>query len=356
MQIVKFWGLSGVDFFFVLSAFLITTLLLTERDSYGRIDFRLFFMRRLLRIWPLYYLNILMAFFLLPALPMPTWTPHFGTPEWHAMVAYYLGPYLCFLGNFTNPPPLPLIDQMNHMWSVCIEEQFYLGWCAILLVVSRTRSLVLFLGACQAGTMLLRAYLITHTTDFRFFYCNTFSHLDPMVMGALVAVLLHRKILTVQSLRPVGGWLLLAAPLAFLTVVVFFRPITLNQISAVFAMTLLALSGTLLLLGLLSYPPAQRLFSHPVLAGPGKITYGMYVFHVVAIDLGSLALFLWIVHVSGGGPVGFFELGMKFVVSLTVTLILAKLSWVLLEKRCNALRHKLTRVAIKPLPPATEEA
>lgn len=342
------WGFTGVDFFFVLSSYLITTLLLTERESYGRIDFRLFFLRRLLRIWPLYYINLVLAFFVLPALPMPTWTPHLGTTEWEAMVGTLLPPYGVFLGNFWSPPTVPEIDQINLLWSICIEEQFYLGWCALLMVMTRTRTLLAFLACTQVFTMLFRAYQITHSTDFRFFYCNTFSHLDPMVMGSALAIVLQRGVLTTQRLRPWGPWMLVTS-VALLVGIVGFAPfIGLNDISAVWVMTLVALAALLVLAGLLAYPPAASVFAHPWLSRPGKITYGMYLLHLISVDIGALVLYLYM-QSRPAATLSDLVLGLllKAGVGLALTLLLATLSWNLIERRCNDLRHRLSRLRFK---------
>ena len=109
-------GALGVDLFFALSAYLITGLLLRERRSSGAIDVRAFYVRRILRIWPLYYFTLLIlvpAMSILPGERMP----------WRHFLAFGLfsGNWACAAWGY---PP----SSFSLLWSVSIEEQFYLAW------------------------------------------------------------------------------------------------------------------------------------------------------------------------------------------------------------------------------------
>src|SRR4029077_1940443 len=87
-------GGYGVQLFFILSGYLITALLLREEARYGRIALGAFWIRRILRIWPLYYLIVVIGFGLLPALER-----HVGTPDYRELLRIHLIPFLGFLGN-----------------------------------------------------------------------------------------------------------------------------------------------------------------------------------------------------------------------------------------------------------------
>src|SRR5262249_12513092 len=114
-------GGYGVQLFFILSGYLITTLLLREEVRYGPIALRAFWIRRILRIWPLYYLTLLIGFVVLPGL-----NGHLGTPGYRDMLRIHLLPFLGFLGNWSMALIGPLPDWLSVLWSVCVEEQFYL--------------------------------------------------------------------------------------------------------------------------------------------------------------------------------------------------------------------------------------
>jgi peptidoglycan/LPS O-acetylase OafA/YrhL len=112
---VRAVGLFGVPIFFLLSAFLITQLLFSERERTGRIHIPSFYMRRILRIWPLYFT----AFFGLAFLNQ--FWPGIGTDDPHAWIAFTL---LC--GNWYIFHHGWLAPSVDPLWSVSIEEQFYL--------------------------------------------------------------------------------------------------------------------------------------------------------------------------------------------------------------------------------------
>lgn len=114
---------SAVMFFFVLSGFLITYLLLVEQDSYGRIAIGQFYLRRCLRIWPLYFLTILWAFFFLPGLH--------GMSNLNADLSVeYYPKLILFMVILPNVALMlfPPVLAAAHTWSVGAEEQFYLLW------------------------------------------------------------------------------------------------------------------------------------------------------------------------------------------------------------------------------------
>ena len=132
-------GDLGVSFFFVLSGFLITYLLLKEKEYTGQINVKFFYIRRGLRIWPLYFFCVFFGFILFPLLK----SYYGGTPNETS------DPILCslFLNNFDriiNGPPDSSV--LSVLWSVAIEEQFYLVWPLLFLIVPPRKYHFIFLG------------------------------------------------------------------------------------------------------------------------------------------------------------------------------------------------------------------
>ncbi|MBI1182708.1 acyltransferase family protein [bacterium] len=116
-------GHKAVSFFFVLSGFLITYLLLAELNKTGTVALKKFYLRRVLRIWPLYYLVALTALFVLPAITQfAQWEPLMK--ENFGMVVFL---YLIILPNLLRITPVQVVGA-NQAWSVGVEEQFYLIW------------------------------------------------------------------------------------------------------------------------------------------------------------------------------------------------------------------------------------
>ena len=162
----------GVDIFFLMSGFLITYLLLLEKQRYGRIDIKSFYVRRVLRIWPLYYFCVAMA----PLLS------HYG----HEPVAN-MPMHLAFLGNFDLMRHGWGSTAVNHLWSICIEEHFYLLWPLLVAFVPRQRLTTVF-GAVIVVSFLTRLYYFYFVPDsYLYLYLNTLCRWDALAVGALLA-------------------------------------------------------------------------------------------------------------------------------------------------------------------------
>src|SRR5687768_15938724 len=120
-------GNLGVNFFFVLSGFLITFLLIKEREFKGTIHVPNFYVRRILRIWPLFYLCVFIGFIIFPIIKKMSG----GVPMEVAQPIYYI----FFANNFDfmhSWPTKPDATILSVLWSVAVEEQFYLTWPVIL--------------------------------------------------------------------------------------------------------------------------------------------------------------------------------------------------------------------------------
>jgi peptidoglycan/LPS O-acetylase OafA/YrhL len=113
---VAYAGSYGVDLFFVLSAYLITELLIREKDENGVLDMKSFYKRRILRIWPLYYFFV----------PLAAVVP-FCNPQ-HQFTLRYVLPFLCLAGNWSMVAFGWPESVAVPLWSVSVEEHFYLLW------------------------------------------------------------------------------------------------------------------------------------------------------------------------------------------------------------------------------------
>lgn len=326
------WGWSGVDLFFVLSAFLITFLLLKEKGKHGDISFKLFFLRRALRIWPLYYVSLVLAFFLLPMVGIG---PGYATQEWSQTLKLYGLPFALFLGNFTmldsQAVPTPPIA-LNPMWSVCMEEQFYIVWCLLLILLAEVRWLPWFLLAVGLGSFSLRLMVFKSSDDFWPYYHNTLTHLDPIVAGALLGILQARgRLPRLGHPAPaLALWLLLALG---------FPPLAEHHPSAPFTFPLIAAASAATLLAALNHQRTRELLSHPFAVRYGRLTYGLYIFHMLGIGLASMAI--WAVN-PWASPFAVWLT--QLCLGLAITAAMAHLSWALLEGPCNRLRRRLSRV------------
>src|SRR5438270_2293138 len=132
------WGFVGVDVFLTLSSFLIVTLLMMERNATGSISIKQFYIRRALRIWPLYYGYLLLAMVLLPlvwAMPQPL----------AETLGRHLFPFLTFTGNFSYAY-FPAVQYAGHLWTISTEEQFYLMVPILVMFSPRVGKLLIAWG------------------------------------------------------------------------------------------------------------------------------------------------------------------------------------------------------------------
>lgn len=173
-------GGLGVSFFFVLSGFLITYLILSEVRLKGSVDVIAFYIRRTLRIWPLYYLVTVFGFFVYPWMKSVLGYPAYIET---GNILYYI-----FLaGNFDlmRLPPGYGAMSTTITWSVAIEEQFYLVWPLLFFFVPRRFYKFIF-PAIIVGSALFR---LIYVNDGRVLYFHTFSVISDMAVGGGVAYL-----------------------------------------------------------------------------------------------------------------------------------------------------------------------
>jgi peptidoglycan/LPS O-acetylase OafA/YrhL len=266
-------GRWGVDLFFVLSAYLITDLLLRERVKTGSLDVARFYVRRALRIWPLYFafLALAVVLHLVDRGEQMTWT-------------YALG-YFFFAGNWIAIWK-PITTIAGPLWSVSIEEQFYILWPLAIRRASRSRIAItaLFLLALATFSRLL---LVLDGASAVAIYRNTFCRLDPIAAGILVAVVLRGRVPTFSlRARLLLGMLTLSA---LLVVNVWLRPIVgpMNLGSQLASYPLVALGCTAMLLAVLGLGSPAAPIEGPSrwLIFMGRISYGLYVFHALGLRL-----------------------------------------------------------------------
>ncbi len=265
-------GWIGVQLFFVLSGFLITGILL---DAKGRPDFlRNFYVRRALRIFPLYFGALLVFLVVLPSLG-------FAPKAWgEGQAAYWV-----FLSNWFGGEALP------HFWSLAVEEQFYFAWPFVVLGLTVRRMLVACIVLASAS-LAVRILMVGFGVSPDAIYQVTPSRLDALALGGGAAALIRLGGGAMPRLRnPATLWSLAfgVAAAGFVVTRGFPRTSPLGQTVGYSA---LALAFALAVLALAvrdmegeSRPGPARLFRHPLLRMMGKFSFGMYVLHKPLHDL-----------------------------------------------------------------------
>lgn len=264
-------GHYGVNLFFVLSGFLITYLLLKELRERGKIHIGFFLIRRILRLWPLYFVIVLFGFFIFPHLPFGMYTVH---EFWR---------YALFLSNFDEiiNGSRDSINFLTATWSVSIEEQFYIGWALIIgfFQWKTIRSFQYFFLLVIAGSLTFRLYYAANPD---FLYYHTLSVISDMATGGLLASWVFEKsaIPAIENLKKwqiVFIYILGSGFLFFAHKVLSGRFISLERL----------ISGSFFAFVIIEQLKSRHSFFKadriPYFQRAGKLTYGFYLFHCLFI-------------------------------------------------------------------------
>jgi peptidoglycan/LPS O-acetylase OafA/YrhL len=292
------WGWAGVDVFFVLSGFLITGILY---DTLHRRDFfRNFYIRRTLRIFPLFYGFWLLMLLLTPVLKV-AWN------RYDLAVALYIGNFFRaggMLGLHANPELLKFLIGAEHghhlqfeigpLWSLCVEEQFYLVWPAVVWAVRSRRKLLVICATVIVVEPFLRElywHLWPSSAQAGAIYFNTFTRIDTLLMGAAIALWLRGPHAPEARVRG-AAYVFTLAPLPVLALLVHgthappMTGWTGNHVVATIGLTLIAFfSAGLLMLAALPGTWLYRALRIAPLTYIGRISYGLYFFHALPINI-----------------------------------------------------------------------
>ena len=323
-------GWVGVDIFFTLSGFLITSILLKAKT--GEHYFKNFYVRRILRIFPLYYAAIAIVLLFAPKVEED------------------------FLATLKTALPIMLLYQQNwallfknfHItqylgitWSLAIEEQFYFLWPFIVYKLNREQLVKASIGYILVSIIgrtlgtLLWPNLAQAST---FFYYASFARFEEMLFGGLLAVFLTYD----GALEKVKRYALpvfLASFTVFVALHILSLPGDPHPEHASLPLTLggytTAALSTIGLIGIfITYPPRnffRRFFSNPVLTFLGKYSYSMYIFHMTAALI--LLDVFWHSEMRGWKAYILYPAS-----TYVVTVIIALLTWNLLEKHVLGLK------------------
>lgn len=283
------WGWIGVNFFFVLSGFLITGILFDSRCHPHRL--RNFYIRRSLRIFPLYY-GVLAI--LLLTTPVFHWA-------WNHEMAYwplYLGNYVenFIPGGAGNiglySPVLKYSVSFAHFWSLSIEEQFYVFWPFVVYAIAdrvRLRNLCLIIVvSAPVVRLVVEHFLPPSLHQARILFFATPFRIDGLLLGGAVALMLRgpeSERLQRLALRLLCGALMLFGLLWFLAVSVFQQSPIVSVDSPwveTLGLSLIDMIGaSILLLAIQPGNFVSRFLSITVLRRIGQMSYGFYVFHLI---------------------------------------------------------------------------
>lgn len=316
-------GFRGVDLFFVLSGFLITGILhdAKEKPHY----FRDFYMRRTLRIFPLYYATLLVTLIVLPRL-LPSAADMFREAIDNQVWLWIYGANV--VQSWQDAWPL---GRFNHFWSLAVEEHFYLVWPLLIYLTSRQSAMRLCLGIliCACGG---RAFWLLAGGGGVAAEVLTVFRMDALALGAFLALAVRGP----GGIRSLYPWAVIGL---IATGVLLVPPSLLGKRVLTTTDTLFAaFFGCLIILALCTSREglAGRLWNSSLLRFFGKYSYGMYVFQNLLIPLLAPLVTAESLAEQFGSPL-WGKLAYLCVMSLATTLA-AVASWHLFEKHVLKLK------------------
>jgi peptidoglycan/LPS O-acetylase OafA/YrhL len=327
-------GTVSLDSFFVLSGFLITTLLLREQSISGRVDKFAFYKRRALRLLPA-LVAVLIGQAIFAFLSGVAFHEEYTSVL--SVLFYYSNWKLAlnstaFGGN--------IAPGLQHMWSLSFEEQFYLIWpwvtIVFLTVNRRLRQVIPILLALIAIVAVHRAFMYHGITTWYPDFVRTDTRADSILIGCLLAHIWVRRREPTRGVK-LAAWiaaafLLACLPLANLTGPFLYRG----------GLVLIDVACAILLLGILQGGWAgRRFFELKPLVIIGTVSYGLYLWH--------LPVYFAVKYYGQGWPDA-----VRVIVALGVTVALTILSWFLLERPALRWKARFERANRKqPTPVAT---
>ncbi|WP_018343026.1 acyltransferase family protein [Cytophaga aurantiaca] len=317
-------GWVGVDLFFVLSGFLITRILLNTKS--GSNYFISFYYKRTLRIFPLYYLYLILIFFII----YPILFNRVSEFEQSKMLLTEQSQawFWLYLSNIKQVMDGTFFGGgLGHLWSLSIEEQFYILWPCIVYF-SSIRSLKMISWTLIAAALLLRIYLGLSEVDPEVIYVFTLTRMDALIMGALVAVFIseHEEI-NYHIVKKI----LLGLALSTISLIYVFGPSSGKHLLVyTIGYTLTAMTFSMLILLTQSSNTfiLRPIFRSSFLVFFGKYSYAIYIFHPLVRQ--------FMLKIVGEPKVifglqTFWSIGF-IILNISITVVVALISWNLFEK------------------------
>ncbi|CAG4992772.1 O-acetyltransferase OatA [Dyadobacter sp. CECT 9275] len=275
-------GKLGVVLFFVLSGFLITYLLLAEEYMFGKISVAKFYIRRMLRIWPLYFLIVILAFFVFPHINLFVLPGH-SKDVIYSNLYIKLFLYAIFLPNLVLSF-LGVVPYASHTWSIGTEEQFYFIWPVILNYFKKYR--IWLMISIISFYVSFSYFLTTHHADIIPFkniiqaFLVTFN-IDCMAIGGIFSILLFENSKILGLLRN--------NTLFYVVIVITIFLLAKGVYISIFHYEFYSILFGILILNFASNARNKISIENDVFNYLGRISYGLYMYHPIVI---VIALFI----------------------------------------------------------------
>ena len=360
-------GSLGVNFFFVLSGFLITYLLSVEKNANNKINVRLFYLKRILRIWPLYFLVLFIGLVIIPN--FTTNLPK-GFPIATSTTIMNKDLYLFFLGNFDYVRNGISNAIVGVLWSVSVEEQFYLFWPLVLAIVPRKHLVKVFIAIVLFSISYRLLGTSGKTLNLMQLY-HTFSSVSDLAVGAIFAQLvLNEKIL--ERIKNIKRYWIILFYIVGISLIIFRMDIfglelTQNEylksinfkggraimprpkqyFHAIMPVIYSLFFGFIIVEQVFANRSLFKVGKIPFLTKLGKISYGLYCFHMIALFITVYCFMKFQYPVTLPDKILVLT---EAAIAFVLTILISSLSYQFFEKRFLNLKERLAlKASSKPV-------
>ncbi|MFY8021730.1 MAG: acyltransferase family protein [Bacteroidia bacterium] len=281
-QQIKTGGGIGVMFFFVLSGFLISWLLLNEKIAKGQINAKRFMMRRILRIWPVYFLVLSFVYFM-PVNLLENWglrviggyEPNW-TYSWSFLENY----------NMLLKDQFPITTPLSVFWSLCIEEHFYIVWLIVMSLLPM-RYIKYFLMSCFPISILMRWMEPLIWQNSLMYTNDLLTNLDLFAAGGLAAYVFTMKEEAYEKFMSKIPKFMQLLFVLFVLILVFLHRYLLPEIAYskinLIRSCVYGIAFALLILMMVSKHSLIHFSEKHLFSKLGQLSYGLYVYHLIFI-------------------------------------------------------------------------
>lgn len=330
LSVIHDYGWIGVDLFFVLSAYLFTKLLTEEYRKSKRINFKKFYLRRVFRIWPIYFIIIGIS------IVAYIFFKHSEVTEY--ITARILGLFLfCdnILTGIKGYNPLPFA---GHLWTIAYEEQFYIFIPLIILLLVRSSAKVKIITLLSVFIVFtcIRQALILNNSLYWAIWTIPVSHFESIILGIVIGF--GGFDFLMKKFNP-----LFIGFLSILLFIVISRLPDINVVSNKLHLTYfcIGISTSFALFSVLHSQSLKKFFSNEVFVFLGKRSYGLYIYHLLGNSIAINAI-----HYIPQLPSNYLA---QFTYSLAFTILTSVLSYQYIEKPFLKFKKKFEVVVSRPI-------
>jgi peptidoglycan/LPS O-acetylase OafA/YrhL len=333
-RVLHEYGWMGVDLFLCLSAFLITKLLVEENKNTGNIDVHFFYLRRISKIWPLYFLFI--GFVVIFQLTNHGWNS--TTQLRLAGMALFADNILAAAFGYNH------LFSSVHLWTISYEEQFYLiiPWLLKKLVAIGDKAKLILMTLALIVLSLIRIFFIYKNIAHPAIWVLPITHFESVLGGMALGLGVLDGILKKLDVK----YLLLIGATA-IGMVINLPNTDVTGWGLILTYPLIGIGMTLIVYAVLHEGSTKIgwIFRNRVTSFLGKISYGLYVYHILCLTIANFLL-----HQLGvtSQNIGTYPVSMFFT-GITLVMLLAYISYYLYERPFLILKDKFTYIKSRPI-------